>query len=112
MRSKHKVRRLDTSHIMLIYLQLISRCYNLADKKHQGKEKKILLRWNLIPVKWFLIRHNICILSHIPSDRCQLAEKDVAHVGRGVFGAEMRVSLVNDGPFTICLDTDELARPR
>ncbi len=43
---------------------------------------------------------------------CQLAEKDVAHVGRGVFGAEMRVSLVNDGPFTIWLDTDELLKPR
>jgi D-tyrosyl-tRNA(Tyr) deacylase len=27
-------------------------------------------------------------------------------VARGVFGAEMRVSLVNDGPVTIWLDTD------
>lgn len=35
---------------------------------------------------------------------CDLAEQDVAHVGRGVFGADMRVSLVNDGPFTIWLD--------
>lgn len=25
-----------------------------------------------------------------------------------VFGADMKVSLVNDGPFTIILDTDEL----
>jgi D-tyrosyl-tRNA(Tyr) deacylase len=33
-------------------------------------------------------------------------------VGRGVFGADMRVSLDNDGPVTIWLDTDELARPR
>jgi D-tyrosyl-tRNA(Tyr) deacylase len=43
---------------------------------------------------------------------CGLAEKDVRHVGRGVFGADMRVSLDNDGPVTIWLDTDELARPR
>lgn len=43
---------------------------------------------------------------------CQLAAADVAHVGRGIFGAHMRVSLENDGPFTIWLDTDELARPR
>ena len=43
---------------------------------------------------------------------CGLAEADVSHVGRGVFGAEMQVSLVNDGPVTIWLDTDELARPR
>ena len=41
---------------------------------------------------------------------CNLAEKDLgpARVGRGVFGADMRVSLVNDGPFTVLLDTDEL----
>ena len=41
---------------------------------------------------------------------CELAEKDLgpARVGRGVFGAHMRVSLVNHGPFTMLLDTDEL----
>ena len=41
---------------------------------------------------------------------CALAEADLGagRVGRGVFGAEMRVSLVNDGPFTVLLDTDEL----
>jgi D-tyrosyl-tRNA(Tyr) deacylase len=43
---------------------------------------------------------------------CELAEKDVRHVGRGVFGAEMQVSLVNDGPITIWLDTDDLLKPR
>ena len=31
-------------------------------------------------------------------------------VGTGRFGAEMAVSLVNDGPVTILLDTDDLAR--
>lgn len=30
----------------------------------------------------------------------------------GVFGAEMQVSLSNDGPVTIILDSDDLARPR
>lgn len=41
---------------------------------------------------------------------CELAEGDLGgeHVGRGVFGAMMDVELVNDGPFTIWLDTDEL----
>lgn len=43
---------------------------------------------------------------------CKLAERDVSHVGRGVFGADMQVSLTNDGPFTVWLDTDELARKR
>lgn len=40
------------------------------------------------------------------------AERDIPHVAHGEFGADMQVSLVNDGPFTICLDTDDLARPR
>lgn len=41
---------------------------------------------------------------------CEHAEKDLGkeHVGRGVFGAMMDVELVNDGPFTIWLDTNEL----
>ena len=39
---------------------------------------------------------------------CELAEKDVRHVGRGVFAADMKVELLNDGPVTIWLDTDEL----
>lgn len=41
---------------------------------------------------------------------CDLVENDMGeeHVGRGVFGAIMDVELVNDGPFTIWLDTDEL----
>ncbi len=42
----------------------------------------------------------------------QRARQDVAHVACGEFGADMQVSLVNDGPFTICLDTDELSKPR
>ena len=41
---------------------------------------------------------------------CELAEVELGagRVGRGIFGADMRVSLVNDGPFTVLLDTDEL----
>ena len=31
-----------------------------------------------------------------------------SRVGTGSFGAEMKVSLVNDGPFTIVLDSEEL----
>ncbi len=36
------------------------------------------------------------------------ARRDVAQVATGHFGAHMDVSLVNDGPFTITLDTDTL----
>lgn len=39
---------------------------------------------------------------------CELVQKDLGHVETGVFGAAMAVSLVNDGPFTVWLDTDLL----
>ncbi len=32
----------------------------------------------------------------------------VSHVETGIFGADMKVSLLNDGPFTILLDSDTL----
>ncbi len=34
----------------------------------------------------------------------------VPHVAHGVFGAYMEVSLVNHGPFTIVLDSDEICK--
>ena len=37
----------------------------------------------------------------------ELARRDVPVVGTGSFGAEMKVHLVNDGPFTNWLDTDQ-----
>ena len=33
-----------------------------------------------------------------------LCEKDVKNVGRGKFGADMKVALTNDGPFTVILE--------
>ena len=36
------------------------------------------------------------------------AKQDISHVETGRFGAMMNVSLTNDGPFTIVLDTDTL----
>ncbi|MDO5633619.1 MAG: D-aminoacyl-tRNA deacylase [Micrococcus sp.] len=39
-------------------------------------------------------------------------EAEGVHVERGEFGAHMEVSLVNDGPFTLMVDTDDLAGPR
>ena len=38
---------------------------------------------------------------------CEALEAHGVTVGRGVFGAMMAVELVNDGPFTIWLDTAE-----
>lgn len=35
-------------------------------------------------------------------------KKSVPVVERGVFGADMKVSLINDGPFTVILDSEKL----
>lgn len=40
---------------------------------------------------------------------CSLVERDLGAVQRGVFGADMDVALVNGGPFTVWLDTDDLS---
>lgn len=37
----------------------------------------------------------------------ELCRREVPSVGTGIFGADMKVALVNDGPFTICLDSKE-----
>lgn len=37
-------------------------------------------------------------------------KKEIAIVEQGVFGADMKVSLINDGPFTILLDSEEICR--
>lgn len=36
----------------------------------------------------------------------KLREYGIKKVDKGIFGANMKVSLVNDGPVTICFDTD------
>ena len=38
-------------------------------------------------------------------DRCR---ESIATVEKGIFGADMKVSLLNDGPFTILLDSEEI----
>jgi len=42
---------------------------------------------------------------------CSELQRLGAHVERGVFGADMAVSLVNDGPVTLLLETPALTRP-
>ena len=41
---------------------------------------------------------------------CGEAEKLGVKVERGIFGADMQVALVNDGPVTIMLDSDEIVK--
>ena len=45
---------------------------------------------------------------HLYERFVERARRDVARVETGRFGADMQVGLLNDGPFTIWLDTDEL----
>lgn len=43
---------------------------------------------------------------------CDALVQQGFRVEQGVFGAEMAVELINDGPVTLWLDTDELRKPR
>ncbi len=35
-------------------------------------------------------------------------EKEIPKISHGIFGADMKISLLNDGPFTVILDSDEI----
>jgi len=40
------------------------------------------------------------------------AKESVPHVGEGIFGADMKVSITNDGPVTIPMDSEVLKQPK
>lgn len=40
------------------------------------------------------------------------AKKEIPVVETGSFGADMQIELINDGPFTVILDSDELFRQK
>ena len=42
----------------------------------------------------------------------ELVEKEVSHVGSGEFGADMEVTIVNDGPVTIVMDSKMLRQKK
>ncbi len=41
---------------------------------------------------------------------CSLAESGVKHCGRGIFGADMELEIINDGPVTIVMDSNVLLK--
>ena len=41
-----------------------------------------------------------------------LMEAELRHVGRGIFGAHMEVSLINNGPVTIVMDSEVLKKKK
>lgn len=50
--------------------------------------------------------HANALYEKVLSLLCEALGED--HVSHGIFGADMQVDLVNDGPFTIWLDSDEV----
>lgn len=36
--------------------------------------------------------------------------EEIPHVAHGIFGSHMSVSLINDGPFTVILDSDQICK--
>ena len=41
---------------------------------------------------------------------CDICEKEVKHTGRGIFGADMELEIINDGPVTIVMDSNVLLK--
>jgi D-tyrosyl-tRNA(Tyr) deacylase len=41
---------------------------------------------------------------------CSLADAEVSHVGRGIFGADMEIEMLNNGPVTIVMDSNVLLK--
>ena len=41
---------------------------------------------------------------------CSLSESEVSHLGRGIFGADMEIEMVNNGPVTIVMDSNVLLK--
>ena len=41
---------------------------------------------------------------------CELIQKELKHTARGIFGADMELTIVNDGPVTIAMDSKVLLK--
>lgn len=46
--------------------------------------------------------------NHLYEYFVELLRAEIKHVDTGIFGADMQVSLINDGPVTIVMDSNEL----
>lgn len=56
----------------------------------------------------FIKAGNPTLASHLYEYIIEQCKKEIPTVETGIFGADMKISLINDGPFTIVLDSEEL----
>ena len=49
------------------------------------------------------------LANHLYEYSIEECRRQILNVQTGIFGADMKISLTNDGPFTIILDSDDLA---
>ena len=56
----------------------------------------------------FIKAGNSTLASHLYEYIMEQCKKEIPTVETGIFGADMKISLINDGPFTIVLDSEEL----
>ena len=56
----------------------------------------------------FIKAGNSTLDSHLYEYIIEQCKKEIPTVETGIFGADMKISLINDGPFTIVLDSEEL----
>ena len=56
----------------------------------------------------FIKAGNPDLANHLYQYIIQKCRQEVSNVQTGIFGADMKISLVNDGPFTIVLDSEEI----
>ena len=56
----------------------------------------------------FIKAGNSTLASHLYEYIIEQCKKEIPTVETGIFGADMKISLINDGPFTIVLDSEEL----
>ena len=57
----------------------------------------------------FVKAGNPTLANHLYEYIIKQCKKEIPIVETGIFGADMKISLVNDGPFTILLDSAELS---
>ena len=71
-----------------------------------------MMKHRLIKRIMAVLTASTLILPAIPAQTAVAEEAPDIPVERGIFGAEMKIALLNDGPFTLILDSEDLARPK